>query len=142
MKVKQIMTPLISKISVDSNVTDAAILMDSKNIGSLPVEENGTLIGMVTERDLLKKIVAKGIDPKITQVGEIMSSPLITIESEKSVDEANALMAQNKIRRLPVVSQGKIVGIITLRDVSNNMRYSIGKKILGESDAAHYRAGF
>jgi CBS domain-containing protein len=142
MKVKEIMSSNPIRTSVDTSVTDAAKLMDSKNIGSLLVEEGGTLVGIMTERDILKKIVAKGIDPKITPVKNIMESPLITIESEKTVDDANEIMTQNRIRRLPVTNQGNIVGIITLRDVSNSLKYSMGRKILGEKDASHYRSGF
>ncbi len=137
MKVKEIMKPVI-KTSVDSTVSDAAKIMDMKNIGSLPIEENGNLIGIITERDILRKIVAKGRNPEETSVRDIMSSPLITIGPEEGIEEANSIMSRNRIRRLAVESNGKIVGIITLRDVSNSLKYSLGKRILGSDEIKYY----
>jgi len=139
MKIREIMTP-VTKISADSTVSDAAKLMDMKNIGSLPIEENGKVIGIITERDVLRKIVAKGEDPKTTSVKGIMTSPVITIGPEKSVEEANELMTNKKIRRLPVEENGKVTGMITLRDVSNSLRYSLGRKLVEGND--YSRTGY
>lgn len=133
MKIKDIMVP-IKKTSVDSTVTDAAKIMDVKNIGSLFIEEDGKVIGIITEGDVLRKIVAQGKDPSTTLVKDIMSSPLITIEPEKSIEEANELMAQHKIRRLPVDNNGEIVGIVSMTDISNSMRYSLGKRLIREGN--------
>ena len=141
MKIKEIMSP-VTKISADHTVTDAAKLMDEKNFGSLPIEEEGKVIGIITERDVLRKIVAKGRDPKTTLVKDIMTSPVITISPEKTVEEANELMVQNKIRRLPVEEDGKITGMITLKDVSNKIRYSFGESLLKHRDSSQYRNHF
>ncbi|MBW2983945.1 CBS domain-containing protein [Candidatus Woesearchaeota archaeon] len=129
MKIREIMTS-IKKTSADTTVSDAAKLMDAKIIGGLLIEEEGKVIGIVTERDVLRKIVAKGRDPTTTLVKDIMSTPLITIDPEKSLEEANEIMAQKNIRRLPVESNGSIVGMITIRDISDNLRYTLGKSLL------------
>ena len=131
MKIKEIMTQSPIKTSVDSTVTDAAKIMDSKNIGCILIEENEKIIGIITERDILRKIVAKGVDPQSTSVRAIMTSPIITMEAENSIEEANALMTSKKIRRLPIDDDGKIIGMVTIRDITNNLRYSLGKSILG-----------
>ncbi|MBW2989154.1 CBS domain-containing protein [Candidatus Woesearchaeota archaeon] len=129
MKVKDITHPII-KASADSTVSDAARTMDSKNIGCLPLEKDNKIVGIVTERDILKKIVARGRNPEKTLVREIMSSPVISISPEKDIDEANDLMAQKRVRRLLVESEEGLIGIITVRDVSDNLRYSLGKSII------------
>jgi len=142
MKVKDIMTKNLIKTSIESTVSDAAKIMDGKNIGSLLIEENGKIIGIITERDILRKIVAKGRNPDETSVKDIMTSPLITIDAENSIEEANELISKNKIRRLPVEENGEIVGIITLRDVSNNLRYSLGKSIIKDNGTNYYRPSY
>lgn len=133
MKIKEMMSG-VTKISAEHTVSDAAKIMDEKNFGSLPIEENGKVTGIITERDVLRKIVAKGRDPKTTSVKDIMTSPIITIGPEDSVEKANELMTKNRIRRLPVEDGGNIIGIITLRDVSNHLKYSLGKKLIGDKD--------
>ncbi len=139
MKIKEIMSRVI-KISAGSTVSDAAKLMDEKNFGSLPVEENDKVIGIITERDVLRKIVARGKDPSTTTVKDIMTSPVITISPENSIEEANELMTEKKIRRLPVEEDGKVIGMITLKDISNNLRYSLGKRLIKSND--HPRSGY
>lgn len=138
MKVKEIMTKNPIKTAIGSTVSDAAKIMDGKNIGSLLIEENGKIMGIITERDILRKIVAKGRNPDETLVRHIMSSPLITIDIEKSIEEANELISKNKIRRLPVEENGEIIAIVTLRDISNNLRYSLGKSILDNGETKYY----
>jgi len=136
MKLKDMMNTNLIKTSLNSTVSDAAKLMDAKNIGSLLIEGNGKIIGIISERDILRKIVAKGKDPAKTPVMEIMSSPLITISPEKSIDDANELMIQKKIRRLLVEENGKIIGFVNMRDISHNLKYMIGLRITGHDEYA------
>lgn len=133
MKIKEMMSGVI-KISAEHTVSDAAKIMDEKDFGSLPIEEDGKVIGIITERDVLRKIVAKGKDPKTTPVKDIMTSPIITIGPENSVEEANEIMTSKNIRRLPVEENGKVIGMITLKDVSKSLRYSLGKRLIKEKD--------
>jgi CBS domain-containing protein len=105
-------------ISIDSSMTaqDAAKMMDDASIGAIVVLENGIAIGIVTERDLARRIVAKG-KPLTTNVKEVMSSPLIVINPDDTVWEAAQLMKTRKIHRLPAVKENRLVGIMTTSDM-------------------------
>lgn len=105
-------------ISIDASMTaqDAAKMMDDASIGAIVVLENGIAIGIVTERDLARRIVAKG-KPLTTNVKEIMSSPLIVINPDETVWEAAQLMKTRKIHRMPAVKENRLVGIVTTSDM-------------------------
>lgn len=107
-----------SVISIDSSLTvqDAAKMMDDASIGAIVVIENGIAIGIITERDITRRIVAKG-KPLTTNVKDAMSSPLIVINPDDSVWEAAQLMKTRKIHRLPAVKDNRLVGIITTSDI-------------------------
>lgn len=132
MIVKDIMHHII-KVPLDTTVSEAAKLMDRKVIGSLVIEEGGRMVGIVTERDILRKVVAAERNLDKTTVKDIMSCPLITIASSASLEAANDLMANHKIRRLMVTEDGEIVGIITTRNVMENIRYTLGRIIKDDS---------
>ena len=141
MNVKEIMHN-ITKLDADTLISEAAKIMDRKSIGSVLVEENNKVVGIMTERDILRKIVAKGIDPNKTTVREIMNSPLITADADTSIEEASDIMAKHGIRRLVVTEDNKIAGIITVRAIAENVRYSIGKRILEDKESEHYRPSY
>lgn len=105
--------------SVDSATTikELTEIMESKNIGSLLVTENGEFIGIVTERDLARKVIGKNIDSKTAKVSAIMTQPLLTLEGKVPVTEANKFMAEHKIRHLAVTENGKVVGMLSVRDL-------------------------
>lgn len=101
-----------------NSVYDVATLMSEKEVGSiLTLNEEGEVSGVLTERDLLKKVVGRGLDPKGTQVRDVATSPVLTIEWYTPIDEAAKLMAEKHIRRLPVMEDGSIIGIVTDRDL-------------------------
>jgi CBS domain-containing protein len=126
-KVKDIMTKKVVSIGVNKNVFEAADLM-SKNQVSCLVIMNGELpAGIITERDFVRRVVAKKL-PLNTTVSEVMSKSLITIDPGTSLKEAARLMSSNKIRRLPVVKENKLVGILVAADFVRNA----GKKSLSE----------
>jgi len=106
-------------ISVDENATvhDAIFLMVEQNIGSVVVTSAGQPKGIITERDLMRKVILQGMDVKKAPAKEIMSTPLITIVASAHIGEAATLMFEKKIRRLLVTKDGKIVGIFTQRDL-------------------------
>jgi len=118
-KVKDIMHG-ITVISPKASVTEAASIMDSKDIGSLLVEENGKMIGIITERDVVK-VVANGDKPDHVKVSEVMASKLQTIDANADIIEASEIMKIHHIRRLPVVENGKFVGMITARGVGESV---------------------
>jgi len=83
------------------------------------VSVDGKEVGMVTERDILKRVVAKGLDPTSTRVDQVQSEPLVTVDEEATLEDAANLMAQNRIRRLPVVNKkDEIIGIVSTRTIS------------------------
>lgn len=116
MFVKEVMKKDIKTTSSESTVLDAAKIMADNNIGSLVVVDN-LLSGIVTERDILNKVVAKGKDPSQVRVKEIMSKNVISIGPDKDMEVACDLMAKHRIKRLPVVFGDEVVGIITSTDV-------------------------
>jgi predicted transcriptional regulator len=115
--VKHIMTKKI--ISVENNVSvfEAVSVMVNNDVGSVVVTQDGSPVGIITERDILKKCCNKELWSKDLKVEDFMSSPLITIEADKSLGEAALLMSDKEIRRLLVTEKGDIIGIITEKDV-------------------------
>lgn len=105
-------------IAIDSSMTvrDAAKMMDDASIGAIVVIENGIAIGIITERDMTRRIVAKG-KPLTTNVKDAMSSPLVVVNPDDSVWEAAQLMKTRKIHRLPAVKNNRLVGMITTSDI-------------------------
>lgn len=141
MKVGEIMSKEVFKVLAGDTVLEAAKLMDRENIGSVIVED-GDSLGIVTERDILRKVVAKGRDAHKIFVKDIMVGPLVSIGPEKSVEEADELMTKHRIRRLPVIKGELMVGIVTVRDVSKGLRYSIGKKVVERMGTNHYHPSY
>ena len=115
--VKDVATRKLVSVDENDSIYDAVVLMTAENIGAIVITSLKKAVGILTERDLMKKVILEGLDSKNTKVGEVMSSPLITIRSEASIGEATQLMQLRKIRRLLVEDEGMIVGIITQRDL-------------------------
>lgn len=106
-------------VSPDTSVFDAIKLMADKNIGALPVLNNGKLVGIITERDYTRKIALQGKSSKDTRVWEICSSQIIGVSPDESVEECMRLMTENRVRHLPVVENEKLLGIISIGDLVN-----------------------
>lgn len=104
-------------ISPDATVYDALVLMAEKNIGALLVIEGNLLTGVISERDYARKIILKGKASRDVPVREIMSSPVITVAPSASLEEALNVMSDNHIRHLPVAVDGRIFGVLSMRDV-------------------------
>ena len=111
------MTKNIISVKNDALVVEAASVMVKNDIGSVVVTKDGNPVGIVTEKDIVKECCARRLCGGDLRVEEIMSAPLITIDADASLGEAALLMSDNKIRRLLVTEKGKIVGIITEKDV-------------------------
>jgi CBS domain-containing protein len=114
--VRNIMARDIVSVESTTTVKEAMDLMVEKDIGSVAVTRNGEMVGLLTERDILKKC-CPDTQCTIKKARDIMSSPLVTIDADATIGEAANLMAEKKIRRLLVTEGGKIQGIITERDV-------------------------
>ncbi len=107
----------VASITRDSNVLEAVEVMDKRNIGSLVVTDGDTVVGIFTERDALKRILADRLDPAETAVSDVMTSPVAVCRLDTSLDECTEVMTRKRIRHLPVVSKGKLVGIVTSGDI-------------------------
>lgn len=116
MLVRDIMKKEVVTTKPDTTVKEAAAVMSRLHIGSLVVVAEEKIVGIVTERNILISI-ADGKDPELTVVEDIMVKDVVTIEPGKTIDAAVGLMAERKIKKLPVVDGGKLVGIITASDI-------------------------
>jgi len=106
-------------LSPDVTVFNAIRLLAEKNVGALPVVENGRLMGMFSERDYVRKVDLEGRYSRQTMVREIVSSPVISITPEQTIEEAMRLMTDKRIRHLPVLKNGQLAGMISIGDLVN-----------------------
>ena len=118
MKVKDVMVTDLVTVKADITVKKAVEVMNDFEIGCLIVVEKGEAIGIITERDILKRVVVEGKDPNKTLVSEVMSKPLIVTSPETNLEEAIEAMFKHKIKKLPVVEGGKLVGLVTFTDIA------------------------
>ena len=118
MKVKDIMTQPVECVSPAATLQEIAKMMNSRDIGSVPVCEGEQLMGLVTDRDIVVRAIATGMKPESTMARDIMSIEVQGISSDADVHEAARRMSEYQIRRLPVVDHGKIVGMIALGDLA------------------------
>jgi CBS domain-containing protein len=123
--VRDIMTKEIVMIEGSESTLEAARLMADRGISSLFVVKDGVPVGIVTERDFIKKVCAKGLDISQVNVEDIMSKILTTAEPETPIEVAVQRMVNHKIRRLPIIERGKIVGIITVTDLAKHLRTTL-----------------
>jgi CBS domain-containing protein len=108
----------VLQIEASATVFDAIKLMVDSNVGSLLVTENGKLIGIVTERDYLRRVTLEGRTERDTSIGEIMTSPLVYVTPDTSIDECMAVMTERRIRHLPVLTEGReVAGIVSIGDL-------------------------
>lgn len=115
--VRDVMTKDIIAVEKNDPVIKAIDLMVKNEIGSVVVNENGKPVGILTERDIMKRVCPQELCSRRVTVGEVMSHPLVTIEADARLGEAALLMLEKNIRRLLVVDKGQVVGIITQGDV-------------------------
>ncbi|HCN44256.1 MAG TPA: histidine kinase [Pseudomonas sp.] len=104
-------------VAPHQTVLEALMVMAEKNVGALPVVEGGNVVGIVSERDYARKMVLKGRSSVGTEVREIMSSPVITVDSHQSVDTCMTMMTNSHLRHLPVVEDGKLLGLLSIGDL-------------------------
>ena len=116
--VRHAMTESPQTVKPEMTAGDAAALMKQLDVGVIPVTKDGKLLGLVTDRDLAMRVLAERRDPNEVQVGEIMTRSPVTVTPDMKLSEARELMAQHKVRRLPVMKGEEIVGILSLGDVA------------------------
>ena len=123
--VRSVMTKLVITTKTESSVREAAELMRKKNVGSIVVTSEGKPVGIVTERDMVERVVARGLDASKVQMKEIMSKSLITTTGEMPIIEAIRMMQKKKIRRLLIMENKKLIGIITQRDLLRALAFHV-----------------
>lgn len=117
MRVSEVMTEAVVTDAADDTIAEAASKMREHQTGSLLVMEGDRLMGIFTERDVLKA-VARGLDPKMAQVKDVMTAEVVTVSLDTRLRDAASLMASKWIRHLPVVEAGRVVGMISQRDLA------------------------
>ena len=126
MKVKDCMSTHVIAVAPEENVAVAARLMARHNVGALPVRAvDGSLCGIVTDRDMILRCVALNRDPGQTAVSRVMTERVKSVTPDASLTQAAALMALEQVRRLPVVEGRRLVGMVSLGDVSHREDYSM-----------------
>jgi len=130
--VRDIMTRNVKTVRTDDNVRGAVLKMNKFRIGSVIVTNNGRPVGIITERNILQRIVEPGLDPAMVRAKDIMSSPLVTIDANAVIEEAAKIMATKRIKKLPVVEGDRVVGIVSTSDIvrSNPTQLGILEELL------------
>lgn len=116
-RIGQLMNRSLVTVKAGTTVMEAAKVMGERQIGSVLVEDNNQVIGIVTEPDIVRKVVGTSKPPYFTHVESIMSSPVISIDERRSVTEAADLMQRHRLRHLAVSQSGAIVGVLSVRDL-------------------------
>jgi CBS domain-containing protein len=119
MKVSDVMTTEVETVQMNSTLEEAASIMKVENVGAVPVvDEDDDLVGIITDRDIVVRCVADGKNPAETNVEEVLTHELETIEPDVDIEEAARLMADKQIRRLPVCEEGELVGMLSIGDLA------------------------
>ena len=140
--VTKIMSKPVMAVELNTNARDCAKAMAKKGVSCAVITQRGSAAGIVTERDLVSKVLAESIDPKNVLVRDIMSTPLITIAPEAPITAASELMAKYRVRRLVVVDgSGNLVGIITTGDIARSLAEEHGYREARFNAMARYSEG-
>jgi len=118
LKVEDVMVEDVVTVDADTSVKKAVALMNKYEIGCLIVTKRGKPVGIVTERDMLTRVLAENRNPEETHIADIGSRPLVFAEPDMDLEEAARLMFKMKVKKLPVLSDGRLVGLVTLTDLA------------------------
>jgi CBS domain-containing protein len=116
--VGEVMTPGVESATPSQALRDAARMMKAGDFGSMPVVDDGRLVGMLTDRDIVVRAVAEGLDGNTARVGDVASRDPVMATPDQDLDEALELMARHRVRRLPVVEDGMLVGVLSQADIA------------------------
>jgi len=118
MKVKELMVKNVITLRTDTSALEATKLLNKNKIGCLVVIRDGDIEGILTERDLLERVVEKCKNPKDTKVSEIMTKDVIVGQPDMEISEATRIMIKNKVKKLPIIEKSHLVGIVTVTDIA------------------------
>jgi len=125
MKVREKMTKNVGYVNPSNTVAEAAQIMQKMNVGSVPVFDQNRVVGVVTDRDIVVRNVAHGKTAQETKVQDVMTSKVTTVSPDMDVDKVSKIMAEQQIRRVPVVENNQIVGMLSLGDMATDHRFDI-----------------
>jgi CBS domain-containing protein len=132
-RIRDIMTDRIAYVGPDASVEQAAQLMQKHNVGSVPVVDHQGLVGIVTDRDIVVRGIAHGRDAANTPVSEVMTSEIHSVTQDMSLSQVAEIMSQYQVRRVPVVEENRLVGIVSLGDLATHGKYDVEvARTLGE----------
>jgi CBS domain-containing protein len=124
-RIRQLMTVRPRTVKVGDTIVEAAKVMRGEDSGIAPIVDGDRLVGVLTDRDIVTRVIAAEKDPKVVKVEEIASLNLVTVDPDQDLEEALRLMAQHHVRRLPVVEEdGKLIGIIAHADVARHAGFN------------------
>ncbi len=118
MKVRELMTTDVTTAELGTTLEEIATIMRHEDVGAVPIIDDDELVGIVTDRDIVVRCVAEGCDPGESTAEDILTEGLVTVTAESDVQEAGDLMSRHQIRRLPVVREGRLEGMISLGDIA------------------------
>jgi CBS domain-containing protein len=117
MLLKDVMNTEVARIHPDKTVKYAGQILKAVNIGCVVVVEGDKIVGILTERDIVQKVVTAGLDPDSTRVRDIMSRQVITMNEDESISSAVECMEKHNIKKIPVANDGKVIGMVTMTDL-------------------------
>ncbi len=138
MKVKEVMHNGVSWVKPDTSLNDIAKIMQTEDIGSVPVGENDRLVGMVTDRDLACRGLTRNKNPEKLNARDVMTKGIIYCREDEDVDDAIRIMENKKVRRLPVLDENKrMVGMLSLGDISHSLPRDLSGEVMQAVSAHH-----
>ncbi|MDH5747213.1 MAG: CBS domain-containing protein [Candidatus Bathyarchaeota archaeon] len=123
--VRDVMSKDVKVVQPNSSVREVAAKMNKFNIGSIVVVQGEKPVGVISERDILRRVVEPCLSPEALTARQVMTSPVVTINETASIEEAAKLMAKKKVRKIPVMNEQKLVGIVTFTDIVNKVLTTI-----------------
>lgn len=143
MQVQGAMTSALRNVTPASSLTEVARIMRADNVGCVPVCEGDRVLGIITDRDLAVRCMAEGLNPNDCKAGDFMSREVVAVSPQTSVEEALNIMGQRQIRRLPVLEDNRLVGLISLGDlaVESNLPQAVVATLISISQPIHQTEG-
>jgi CBS domain-containing protein len=119
-QIREVMTSNPTACEPSTGLVDVARKMRDEDTGAIPIVEGGRLVGMITDRDIVIRAIAEGRDPQSTTVGELASKNVVAVEPDDDLERALELMGERQVRRLPVVEDDRLVGIVAQADIARH----------------------
>jgi len=132
LSVRDVMTPEVETTTSSQLLQEAARSMKDGDFGSIPVVDDGRLVAVLTDRDIVIRAVAEGLDASTTQVGQVASSDPVTVSPDQSLDDAVEIMTHYQVRRLPVVDEGQLVGVLSQADIALEAKEKLTGEVVQE----------